>query len=210
MDDGSCHDDRINRSYHADHIKPKIIVAATHYMTPRIEWSPAAYCNAWQDTGKSCPRASCSCASWAARCCCSAARTSPTQSHPPPRESRIAKKSDDPQEHVKKCRNLTSLESHDLMARKVPGNRSGLGSLGSRRTFELDFLQLFPPRQPGTKYWNLLWKQKKYICQCYIYSWLLRSKAGGCNKIRSTWNSKRSTFCQLEPSSAKTFQDFDT
>ena len=110
----------------------------------------------------------------------------------------------------KKCRNLTSLESHDLMARKLPGNRSSWGSLGSRHIFELDFLQLFPPRQPGTKYWNLLWKQKKYICQCYIYSWLLRSKAGGCNKIRSTWNSKRSTFCQLEPSSAKTFQDFDT
>ena len=38
MDDGSCHDDRINRSYHADHIKPKIIVAATHYMSPSANY----------------------------------------------------------------------------------------------------------------------------------------------------------------------------
>ena len=100
----------------ADHIEPKNIVAGTQWSIQIIRWfpvhnalntchqimewsrykshnngtdasSPAVYCNAWQDTGKSCPRASCSCASWAARCCCSAARTSPTQSHPPPVES---------------------------------------------------------------------------------------------------------------------------
>ena len=152
MDDGSCHDDRINRSYHADHIKPKIIVAATHYMTPRIEWSPAAYCNAWQDTGKSCPRASCSCASWAARCCCSAARTSPTQNRPPPIKSRIKSR-----------------------VRWFDGKKSTWQPFKLRLFRKPPHLRArFSTTIPSTSTWHEILKSslkaKKYFCQCYIYS----------------------------------------
>ena len=154
-----------------DHIKPKIIVAATFYMTPkancRMITCSLLQCLAryWQVLSESFLQLRKLSRSMLLQCCANVANAeSPTACRI---RIIITKKFDDPQEI---CQNLTSLESHDLMTKKVPGNRSSWGSLGSRRTFELDFLQLFPPRQPGTKYWNLLWKQKKYLCQCYIYS----------------------------------------
>ena len=183
MDDGSCGDDRINRSYHGDHLQPKIIVAATHYMTQKANYRMITcsllQCLAryWQVLSESFLQLRKLSRSMLLQCCANVANAeSPTACRI---RIRITKKSDDPLEQMKKCWNLTSLESHDLMARKIPGNRSSWGSLGSRHIFELDFLQLFPPRQPG-KYWNILWKQKKYFYHCYmlyVYSWLLQFKA---------------------------------
>ena len=62
----------------------KNLVMAIRIMALMILTSPGVCCNAWQETGKSCRRVSCSFWGWAARCCCSAARMLTWMSRPPP------------------------------------------------------------------------------------------------------------------------------